>query len=168
MNIILKIFCIVLYNTVFANITVNAFNTKHLYISTVNGTKPEFLRMIAYDNPNGIKVVSNNANSNTKKREGQVANPQPKNSIKEIREENDGVLSVVAEIADDKTEINIAVFNMLGKEVRKIFQGIPTEKNDEGHYVFTSEKPLNLPKNVYILVIQGNTFKIADRFITVK
>jgi len=164
MNKNFKIFIIVFLNLIFTNINVTAFDAKRLYVPTVNTSKPQFQQIIANDNSVGIKLVSNN----TKKREGQVANPQTKNSIKRIREENDGVLNIVAEIADSNSEVRITVFNMLGKEVRKIYQGKPTEKNEDGHYVFTSEKPLNLPKNVYILVIQGNTFRIADRFITTK
>jgi len=175
MNILLKIFCAVLCNTVFANITVNAFNSKQLNISNVNNHKHEFQQIISRNISDGIKVVSNN---NNKKREAQgeieienqkLSKPtQPKNKIKEIREESDGILNVVAEIEDDKAEIKILIFNMLGKEVRKIFQGIPTEKNEDGYYIFTTEKPLNLPKNAYILVIQGNTFRIADRFIVAR
>lgn len=57
---------------------------------------------------------------------------------------------------------------MLGKEMRKIFEGIPNEKNEEGYYIFTSDTPVNLPKNIYILVIQGLTFKIADKFVVTK
>jgi hypothetical protein len=57
---------------------------------------------------------------------------------------------------------------MLGKEVRVVYQGLAKDKNDDGYYIFTSQNPINLPKNVYILVIQGETFKIADRFIIAK
>jgi len=162
MNKMLKIFCIVLGNIFFVNANVSAFNSKHLGVPTVNNTKLELQQIIAPANPIGTKVVSNH---NEKKREADAIKPQAANKIREVREEFDGRLNIVAEIVDDKAEIKILIFNMLGKEVRKIFQGVPTEKNDDGYYVFTSEKPLNLPKNAYILVIQGNTFRIADRFI---
>jgi hypothetical protein len=166
MNILSKIFYIIFWSIVFSNVSVSAFNQKLLAILNASNLKPESQRLIAY-NFDGTKVVSNNH----KKREGQVVNAQPKNneqpknSIKKIFEENDGTLNVVVELVDDKSEVKISVFNMLGKEVKKIYQGLPSEKNDDGYYVFDSQTPLNLPKNVYILVVQGNTFKIADRFI---
>ena len=162
MNTLLKIIYIVFWSILSSNITINAFNSKMLEGFNVINTKSEFQQIIARNN-DGIKVVSNNQ----KKREGEVANveTQPKNSIKKIFEESDGTLNVIVELLDNKSEVRISVFNMLGKEVRKIYKGLPHKKNDDGHYVFASEAPLNLPKNVYILVVQGNAFKIADRFI---
>ena len=159
-----KISLILFLNIIFTDVAVSAFNSKHLYALTVNNSKPELRQIIANSNPDGMKIVSNNS----KKREVQVAETQPKNSIKNIFEGDDGILNISLELIDEKTEVKISVFNMLGKEVRKIYQGLPLEKDDEGYFIFASKAPLNLPKNVYILVVQGNTFRIADRFVVTK
>jgi hypothetical protein len=114
----------------------------------------------------GTKVVNNNH----RKQDGQVPNPDvhTKNSIKKVWENNDGLLNVTAELVDEKSEVKLYVCNLLGKKVAEIYQGLPTSKNNDGHFVFTSHTQLNLPKSVYIVVLQGNTFKLAEKFIVTK
>ena len=173
MTIIIKIFLTVIFFTVLTKTNVSALNINHLFFQNIN-TNSSPIPIITNNHPVITKEISagtkfanvfTNSNNNTKKREEPA---KKKNKIVEIIEDNNGILNIVAEIEDAKSEIKITIFNMLGKEVRKVFQGIPTEKNDDRQYVFTSKNPLNLPKNVYILVIQGDTFRIAEKFIAIK
>ncbi|MPN21696.1 hypothetical protein SDC9_169076 [bioreactor metagenome] len=142
-----------------------ALVTKGLERIPFADNNPFQVQLQARSKVDGTKIV----NSNTKKQEVvSNADTQTKNAIKKIWEGNDGLLNVMVELADDKYEVKINVYNLLGKEVKKIYQGLPPNKNNEGYYVFTSQTQLNLPKNVYILVIQGSGFRIADRFIVAK
>jgi len=143
----------------------NSLNLKRLERSN-NTLLPTQLICQIQSKTDGIKVV----NDNSKKQDEQVPNPDSltKNSIKKIYENNDGLLNVIVELADEKSEVKLYVCNLLGKEVAKIYQGLPTNKNNDGYFVFTSQTHLNLPKSVYIVVLQGNTFKIAEKFIVTK
>jgi hypothetical protein len=145
------------------NIKVNEFSSDVLYKMQSPQQIPSKV--------DGTKVVNNNSKKNgvtNLNAENQFKSELTKNSIKKIWEGNDGFLNVVAELSDAQSEVKITIYNMLGKEVKKVYSGLPEEKDEDGYYIFTSQAPLNLPKNIYILVIQGNTFKVADKFIIAK
>ncbi|MCL2039597.1 MAG: hypothetical protein FWG85_04110 [Bacteroidetes bacterium] len=105
---------------------------------------------------NNTKVMNSNKNENKK---------HLTNKIIKIWIESDGILNATAEIKDSKEELKISVYNMLGKEVFKVYQGMPLKKDEDGNYKFVSSSPINLFNNVYILVIEGTSYKIADKFI---
>ena len=90
------------------------------------------------------------------------------NKIVKIWEVNEGVLNIAVALSDTQSVIKIAVYNMLGKEIKKIFTGLPTNKNEDGNYIFSSETALNVPKGVYIIVVQGAQFRIAEKYIFTK
>ena len=91
-----------------------------------------------------------------------------KNKIVKIWENNSGVLNITAKLNDNKKNIKVIVYNMLGKEVSILFNGVPVNKNSDGDYYFVSDTSLELPRGVYILVIQGIDFRIAEKFILTK
>ncbi|MDR0926520.1 MAG: hypothetical protein LBO69_01975 [Ignavibacteria bacterium] len=155
---------IFLFFTLLFSANATPFYTKDLQMFQVNSASQP-LPFFAYQKTDGTKIAPDNVKKNDTRSTPTNTEPKQSNSIKKIWEGTDGLLNVEADIADDKDEVKIVVYNMLGKEVRKVFQGIPAEKNAEGHYLFNSQTNINLPKNVYILVIQGTTFKIADRFV---
>lgn len=109
-----------------------------------------------------INLITNEKNVNTTNNDDKI---HTTNKIIKIWIENDGLLNTTAEIKDNKEEVKISVFNMLGKEVFRVYQGFPLKKDDEGNYKFTSSTPVNLFNNVYILVIESRSYKIADKFI---
>jgi hypothetical protein len=159
----IKTILIIFVITILSQIVVFAHNQSNFPL--LNNPKISFLASQQNSlKANGTKVVSNNDNKK------QETNPDSikKNSIKKIWESSDGFLNVAVELADEKSEIKLTVLNLLGKEIAKIYQGQPETKNDEGHFVFTSKTQLNLPKSIYVLILQGNTFKVADKFIITK
>ena len=107
----------------------------------------------------GTKLVNSNTNDDKK---------HQTNKIVRIWLGSDGLINATAEIKDDKEEVKIFIYNLLGKEISKIYDGLPNEKDEDGNYKFTSQSPLNLPNNIYILVIRGTSYKIADKFIISK
>ena len=115
------------------------------------------------NNDIGTKVV--NLNNKNNKNDEKIHHI---NKIVKIWIENDWIVNATAEIKDNKEEIKVSIYNLLGKELHKIYEGQPKEKDEDGNYKFTSQTPINLPNNVYILVIQGINYKIADKFIVSK
>jgi hypothetical protein len=89
----------------------------------------------------------------------------PKNKIRKMWVGNDGVLNLDVELLDACSEIKITIFNMFGKAVHKVYKGLPKNENKDGFYSFQSSTPIKLPKSVYIVVVQGNTFKLAEKLV---
>ncbi|PKL86758.1 MAG: hypothetical protein CVV22_01305 [Ignavibacteriae bacterium HGW-Ignavibacteriae-1] len=82
------------------------------------------------------------------------------NSIVNIWNSNDAYNVKVA-LKDKDSEIDIAIYNMLGKEVLKVVQkGIQT--TDEAIYEFNVSK---LPNGVYLCVLIGRNFRDVEKFI---
>lgn len=71
-------------------------------------------------------------------------------------------LNVKVQVSDKKKQINITVYNMLGKEVIKVYEGYHYRDED----AYTSN--INLPNGIYICVLRGNGFKNAEKFIVSK
>ncbi len=148
------------YTVLIANNQIYLNDLKY-FISTVSNYN-------TYNNiSSGTKLVANNSkkqNTNYFSKSDSVQN----NRIKKIWESSDGILNIAVTLSDTQSTIKIAVYNMLGKELKKIFTGLPTIKNDDGDYVFSSETALNVPKGVYIIVVQGSQFRIAEKYIFTK
>lgn len=119
----------------------------------------------------GTKVVGNYRKQKKYKKEIQridEADTNNRNKIKKIWENSSGVLNVTANLIDTNIAVKINAYNMLGKKVAEVFSGIPSNKNGDGEYHFTSDTATNLPKGVYVLVIQSSRFRIAEKFIITK
>jgi len=82
------------------------------------------------------------------------------NNIVNIWNSNDAYNVKVA-LKDKDSEIDIGIYNMLGKEVLKVVQkGIQT--TDEAIYEFNVSK---LPNGVYLCVLIGRNFRDVEKFI---
>lgn len=68
-------------------------------------------------------------------------------------------LNIKIQVIDKNKNITIKVYNMLGKEILKVYEG--THINDE----FTYSSQNNLPNGIYICVLQGDNFRNAEKII---
>ncbi len=164
MNSIIKIFFIIFAFAMSCELFAIANNSIYLYDSYQSRAGISSISF-STDKSNGTKVATT-----SKKQNMQVAKPDTTNSNKIVKvwEDSEGILNVLAELADAQSEVKLSIFNMLGKEVKRIYSGVPPKKNEDGHHYFSSETALNVPKSVYILVIQGSNFRIAEKFIVTK
>ncbi len=89
-----------------------------------------------------------------------VADSLPReHRIQGIREAN-GEHFLIVELASEQRRLEIAVYNLLGKRVVTVYQG----KASPGVH----EYPLpsaGLPNGVYICVVQGDGFRLAQKFV---
>lgn len=65
------------------------------------------------------------------------------------------------ELKDYSRPISISVFNLLGKKVLDVYEGIPKFKNADSPYEIES---FQLPNGIYICVVQGENFKLNGKF----
>ncbi len=68
-------------------------------------------------------------------------------------------LFVKVKVVDKNKNISLTVYNMLGKELIQIFEGVHTR--DENPYIVR----YSLPNGIYICVLQGESFRDAEKFI---
>lgn len=81
------------------------------------------------------------------------------NSIVSIWNNSD-IYSAKVYLKDKDGEIDIGIYNMLGKEVLKVFKG--GQSSDEQTYDFNVSK---LPNGVYLCVLIGRNFRDVEKFI---
>jgi hypothetical protein len=89
-----------------------------------------------------------------------IAEDTVQNRIVGIREGGD-VYRLILDVGADQHNISINAFNLLGKKVLEVYQG--AEKRGIG-----KEYLLNvgsLPNGIYICVVQGDNFRLAEKFI---
>lgn len=99
-------------------------------------------------------------NSNMKSSISRVENDTIKtNSIVSIWNNSD-IYSAKVYLKDKDGEIDIGIYNMLGKEVLKVFKG--GQSSDEQTYDFNVSK---LPNGVYLCVLIGRNFRDVEKFI---
>ena len=97
--------------------------------------------------------TKNGANKQT------VVSADTSNSIQKVWSKNEQFY-VRLSLMDYQSDITLTAYNMLGKEVLKIHQGTPKPKDTL--YEFSSSE---LPNGVYICVLQGKSFRDAEKFI---
>ncbi len=89
-----------------------------------------------------------------------VADSLPReNRIQSIRETADGHV-VTVELAVEQNRLDIGVYNLLGKRVVTVYQG----KAAAG----IREYPIptgGLPNGIYICLVQGDGFRLAQKFV---
>ncbi len=163
----IKIFCtllcfyFVLPNNLFAN-----NSNELLFIDT-----PITQSIVMKKRNTGTKVVNRYRKQKKYKETIQkidVADTNNSNKITKIWESPSGILNVTAKLIDTNIVIDINAYNMLGKKVAEVFSGKPINKNGDGEYYFVSDNTTNLPKGVYVLVIQSNKFRVAEKFVLTK
>lgn len=100
---------------------------------------------------------------------GQKAAPKPKvtvandttrseSKIVSVRATGD-VLTAKVDLASEQPQIDVAIFNMLGKRMSDVFRG-PASKGEHEYVSSISD----LPEGVYICILQGNNFRRAEKF----
>lgn len=81
------------------------------------------------------------------------------NKIKSVWIDKDNLNAEVSLIDIDQ-KINISVYNLLGKKVFDIFDGLP--QDERAVYV----KPaVSIPNGVYLCVVLGKNFRLREKFI---
>ncbi|GAB1431130.1 hypothetical protein MASR2M18_19650 [Ignavibacteria bacterium] len=77
-----------------------------------------------------------------------------------IREGGD-TFRLLLDLGEDQHNISINAFNLLGKKVTEIYQG-PEKAGRGKDYTFNVG---GLPNGIYICVVQGDNFRLAEKFI---
>lgn len=77
-----------------------------------------------------------------------------------IREGGD-TFRLLLDLGEDQHNISINAFNLLGKKVTEIYQG-PEKAGRGKDYSFNVS---GLPNGIYICVVQGDNFRLAEKFI---
>jgi hypothetical protein len=114
-------------------------------------------RLAQNSKPNGTKIaeIQKDEKNSTHKNPGQ-------NRIKELRERQDGNgFQLYLELADYDSSIKIVVLNMLGKKVIDVYEGLPNTAKDYYYDIPTSE----LSNGVFVCIVQGKDFRLAEKFI---
>lgn len=68
-------------------------------------------------------------------------------------------LNVKVQVSDKNKQINITVYNMLGKEIVKVYDGLHARESDPYTVSFY------IPNGIYICVLRGDGFRHAEKFI---
>lgn len=97
------------------------------------------------------KSYLNSVNEDTTKKE---------NKITSVRESSDKI-SLYIDLIDYDQRIQISVFNLLGKKVLDVFEGLPYKDPDYPYEISKS----NLPNGVYLFVVLGKNFKLREKFV---
>ncbi|HYF03807.1 MAG TPA: T9SS type A sorting domain-containing protein [Patescibacteria group bacterium] len=85
------------------------------------------------------------------------------NKIKHVgRNPVTGSYSVIVELAQDTPQMQINVYNILGRKVVDVWRGDAT-KGEVITKDFTQEMQ-GLPEGMYICIVQGKDFRLAEKF----
>lgn len=66
-------------------------------------------------------------------------------------------------LADYNSDVSLSAYNLIGKEVKKIYHGAAKSKGE--YYEFSSEE---MPNGVYFCILQGKNFRSVSKFIISK
>lgn len=81
------------------------------------------------------------------------------NRIQSIRETPEGYV-IVIELAAEQNRLDIGVYNLLGKRIVTVYQGRAAAGVRE-YPIPTS----GLPNGIYICIVQGDGFRLAQKFV---
>lgn len=152
-------FCCLSSNVLYSKVSVNDI------IFLNNSDRPKsFLQIIFQlkDSNTGTKIAPkkdavkpksylNAVNEDTTKKE---------NKITSVRESSDKILLYI-DLIDYDQKIQISVFNLLGKKVLDVFEGMPYKDPDYAYEISKS----NLPNGVYLFIVLGKNFKLREKFV---
>lgn len=122
--------------------------------------------------PIGIKFAQNEAKKNTRKSNGKYyenkiendTSQSKGNRIISIRETDKGDrMAVYLQIENPDKNINIVIYNLLGKKVLDVYEGKP--KDPSQPYEFSTNE---LPKGIFLLVVIGDNFRLREKLIIAK
>lgn len=89
-----------------------------------------------------------------------VAEDTTQTRIVGIREGGD-VFRLILDLGEEQHNISINAFNLLGKKVLEVYQG-PERAGKAKEYLLNVA---SLPNGIYICVVQGDNFRLAEKFI---
>lgn len=69
------------------------------------------------------------------------------------------VLTAKVDLATEQPQIDVAIYNMLGKRMSDVFKG-PASRGEHEYVSSISD----LPEGVYICILQGSNFRRAEKF----
>ncbi len=121
--------------------------------------------------PIGIKFAQNEAKktkkNNGKYYENKIENDTSQskgNRIISIRETDKGDrMAIYLQIENPDKNINIIIYNLLGKKVLDVYEGKP--KDPSQPYEFSTNE---LPKGIFLLVVIGDNFRLREKIIIAK
>lgn len=88
-----------------------------------------------------------------------IADSLPRENRIHRIQENNGEYTILVELATDQPRLDIGVYNLLGKRVVTVYQGRAAAGLRE--YPIPTA---GLPNGIYICVVQGNGFRLAQKF----
>ncbi len=69
------------------------------------------------------------------------------------------------ELSDYNSEINIVVYNLIGKKVMDVYKGIPKSTSPDYPYEIQSWR---LPNGIYLCTVQGKNFRKTEKFVVAR
>ncbi len=69
------------------------------------------------------------------------------------------------ELSDYNSEINIMVYNLIGKKVMDVYKGIPKSTSPDYPYEIQSWR---LPNGIYLCTLQGKNFRKTEKFVVAR
>lgn len=106
----------------------------------------------------GITQKGTNLDSNYSVSQSDTSNAN--NRIDRIWSPNNFDYHIKIKLENYDQQINLSVYNMLGKKVEEVHDGVAMSEDFE--YIV---KSASIPNGIYICILQGNNFKDAEKFI---
>ncbi|MFM7157973.1 MAG: T9SS type A sorting domain-containing protein [Bacteroidota bacterium] len=82
------------------------------------------------------------------------------NRIIGIRESSGGIYQLELDIADNQQNLSIGIFNLLGKKVIDVHQG----GEFAGRSKMFDVNVQGIPNGIYMCIVQGDNFRLAEKF----
>lgn len=135
-------------------------NYNDLITPTASRSQKIFLREFMIEENSSSKQV-NNKKLKSSETKGDTTIKRV-NKITSILERRDGEgYYLLLELEDYEQRIQIAAYNLLGKKVLDIYNGIPINDPDYRYDIMTN----NLPNGVYICFVFGKNFRLQEKFV---
>lgn len=82
------------------------------------------------------------------------------NRIVSIRENNSGLYQLELDISENQQNLQIGIFNLLGKRVLDVHQGAEYA----GRSRMYDMNVQSIPNGIYVCIVQGDNFRLAEKF----
>jgi len=128
---------------------------------TASKSQKTFIREFMIDENFGTKNVVKDKKLKSNDTKGDTTIKRV-NKITSILERRDGEgYYLLLELEDYEQRIQIAAYNLLGKKVLDIYNGVPINDPDYRYDIMTN----NLPNGVYICFVFGKNFRLQEKFV---
>jgi hypothetical protein len=82
------------------------------------------------------------------------------NRIIGIREHSGGIYQLELDISDNQQNLSIGIYNLLGKKVVDVHQG----SEFAGRSKMFDINVQGIPNGIYMCIVQGDNFRLAEKF----